>query len=128
MGLKKRRIKRHSKEEAARLMSKSRKNLPCEDCGRLMKGLQADVKAITCAYCMARKCPWEKKDTNKEKHPRGWHRRKLYISESGTPYSYGKEVSKDEADRLFEEVSASDTHKTPKKSPEDIDGGDGGGE
>lgn len=71
-----------------------------EGCRTIFYDVAPDVKSILCAGCVQKLCPWESKAKEpKEKRPRGWHRKKHYISPSGIEYSYGKEIGSTENEK-----------------------------
>lgn len=69
-----------------------RQILWCE-CGR-SKEVSGDVVAFTCEFCVTRLVgiPDETNTKPKEKRPRGWHLRKVYVSPSGQVYHKGRLV------------------------------------
>jgi len=82
------------------LVNKVRKTLECKDCGALVTNLSFDTRAVSCWVCVAKTVappqykPIIKSDRDEEQkeYPRGWWKKKEYISESGRRYEYGKEV------------------------------------
>ena len=104
MALKARKLTKSGKKPSDRKKRNPRKTLLCDSCNRVSSPkLESDVVKWTCSYCVSEMAPWERKEP-KEKRPRGWHRKKLYISPSNIAYSYGKEISDDEKQKLSKEV------------------------
>ena len=71
--------------------------LECSKCGRFVDNLTPDIGSIECWVCIAGEAaaPMMPKQVVKksgEERPRGWQRRKEYVSPSGKTYSFGKEV------------------------------------
>ena len=86
-----------------------RKALECR-CGRIVEGLGSDIGAVTCWICIAKQAappimPKQVSHENKEERPRGWQKRKEYVSPSGTIYSFGKEVTINERTITVDSVS-----------------------
>ena len=105
-----------------------RKALECR-CGRIVEGLGSDIGAVTCWICTAKQSappimPKQISHEVKEERPRGWQKRKEYVSPSGQTYSFGKEVSSNErtnrVDSIFgkkgsEKVVTSDAVEPKRK-------------
>lgn len=58
----------------------------------------SNVEEIICGTCMAKMILWEEmekkvEEKEKEKYPRGWHRRKHFEAPDGRVFSFGKEVT-----------------------------------
>lgn len=84
------------------LRNKEKIDLLCSKCQALVEGLDADTSSVICDRCIARMAmppeePKAKKVTSEtdEKHPRGWHLKKHYVSPSGKVYCRGKEIIDD---------------------------------
>ena len=81
--------------ESSIIRKGGRKELECKECHNLVEDLLLDVKSVICSICVARMVPPTEIKLIKrsdEKHPRGWHLKKQYVSPSGKVYSFGKEV------------------------------------
>ena len=67
-------------------------------CGNFVDDLTPDIRAVTCWICVAKaaaapEMPKQAVKKSEEERPRGWQRRKEYLSPSGKTYSFGKEVA-----------------------------------
>lgn len=76
--------------------------LDCKECGNDGAYCAYDVKAVTCALCVAKQAappepPKSLQNKPDEKRPRGWQFMKEYISPSGKVYHKGKEVDENTA-------------------------------
>lgn len=86
----------------------------CKECGIAERNdIDPNVISWTCGLCVAKKCPFDEKITVKEKRPRGWHRKELYVSPSGVEYNYGKEIKNGKTEQLSTEVSGTGNPTTP---------------
>ena len=70
-------------------------------CGNYVDDLTPDIRAVTCWICIAKAAaapamPKQSVKKSEEERPRGWQRRKEYLSPSGKTYSFGKEVTSNE--------------------------------
>lgn len=89
-------------------------------CGNFVDDLTPDIKSVTCWICIAKACaapeqPRQATPKSSEERPRGWQRRKDYVSPSGKIYSFGKEVTENERISATDSVS-SEGNKKPFES------------
>lgn len=102
-----------------KLLSDGRKTLVCKECEKHVVEVAADIKAVTCGYCVQRQCaPPEniKPKSEGEKFPRGWALKARYVHTDGRVFEKGKdtgEVVTPEAPKPKKEKKV--TKKTPKR-------------
>ena len=70
----------------------------CSRCKKVSVISNSNVKELVCGLCFAREMIGEevavvKEKQSKLKYPRGWHRKKLFVSDDGKTFSFGKEIT-----------------------------------
>ena len=79
-----------------KLLAEGRKALVCKECDTHIVEVAADIKAVTCGYCVQRQvAPPEniKPKEPGEKFPRGWALKARYIHTDGRVFEKGKDTS-----------------------------------
>jgi ribosomal protein S27E len=92
--LKRKRSKKITTKEKARLLKDGNKFLTCKKCGIIEVKTNHDTLAVTCALCVAimSGMPDKPKHLQRSGKPKGWHF-KSYFKHDGKVYSRGEEVS-----------------------------------
>ena len=78
-----------------KLLAEGRKTLVCKECEKHIVEVAADIKAVTCGYCVQRQCaPPEgiKPKPEGEKFPRGWALKTRYVHTDGRVFQKGKDT------------------------------------
>ena len=103
-----------------KLLSEGRKGLVCKECDKHVVEVAADIKAVTCAYCVQRQvAPPDniKPKEPGEKFPRGWALKARYVHTDGRVFEKGKDtgevVTPEEPKPKKERKKV--TKKTPKR-------------
>jgi len=103
-----------------KLLAEGRKTLVCKECETHIVEVAADIKAVTCGYCVQRQvAPPEgiKPKSEGEKFPRGWALKARYIHTDGRVFEKGKDtgevVSPEQVTSKKEKKKV--TKKTPKR-------------
>jgi len=78
-----------------KLLAEGRKTLVCKECEKHIVEVAADIKAVTCSYCVQRQvAPPEgiKPKPEGEKFPRGWALKARYVHTDGRVFDKGKDT------------------------------------
>lgn len=99
-----------------KLLADGRKSLVCKECEKHVVEVAADIKAVTCGYCVQRQvAPPEgiKPKPEGEKFPRGWALKARYIHTDGRVFEKGKDTG--EVVSLEEVPKKEKKERKPKK-------------
>ena len=103
-----------------KLLAQGRKALVCKECDTHIVEVAADIKAVTCGYCVQRQvAPPDniKPKEPGEKFPRGWALKARYVHTDGRVFEKGKDtgeiVTPEEPKPKKERKKV--TKKTPKR-------------
>lgn len=104
-----------------KLLAQGRKTLVCKECDTHIVEVAADIKAVTCGYCVQRQvAPPEniKPKEPGEKFPRGWALKARYVHIDGRVFEKGRdtgEVVTPEQPKSKKEKQKVTKKKTPKR-------------
>ena len=103
-----------TKEELRK--SSRKKDLECYVCNTIWVVVSSDVSRVMCHRCVALMVgpPEELNRPEPTGYQRGWHLRKLFISEDGKYFNRGTEITKKEAEMLDQVPDITPTKKSKK--------------
>jgi ribosomal protein S27E len=116
--LKRRKIKHLNKKQVLRVLGNQ--ELECSKCKDEIVMVSKDTSSVICSKCVQMMIPppVEVKKVKKlaqTDYPRGWHRKKLFISNDGKYFTKGKEITKEQADKLNVPTGTTKKTKSVKK-------------